>query len=350
MIFTKNDVKKYDLSNMRDSILSFPNQLNNMIKKIDSFQLNNKFDQIDNILILGMGGSAIGAEICQVLIKDKCKIPIIINRNYVIPNWVNKKTLVIASSYSGNTEETIEAYLNTLKLTVNIIVISTGGKLSKLAKNNNNDLFVIDKNYQPRAAIGYSIMAILFSLIKTKNIDFSIVDDINEVIEDLKKYSNDLSKINKNNYAIEMAYNLESKNPIIYGSIENTDVIALRFRGQLQENAKMMAFHNVMPEMNHNEIEASNYNNNSCILWLLDKRDHIQIQKRIKISKKILEEEGIKNHIIEMKGSKFIERFFKFIILTDWISFYLAIINKIDPSPVEKITKLKILLKSNEIS
>ena len=193
-------------------------------------------------------------------------------------------------------------------------------------------------------------MAILFSLIKTKNIDFSIVGDINAVIEDLKKYSNDLSKINKNNYAIEMAYNLESKNPIIYGSIENTDVIALRFRGQLQENAKMMAFHNVIPEMNHNEIEASNYNNNSCILWLLDKRDHIQIQKRIKISKKILEEEGIKNHIIEMKGSKFIERFFKFIILTDWISFYLAIINKIDPSPVEKITKLKSLLKSNEIS
>ena len=140
MIFTKNDVKKYDVSNMRDSILSFPNQLNNMIKKIDSFQLNNKFDQIDNILILGMGGSAIGAEICQVLIKDKCKIPIIINRNYIIPNWVNKKTLVIASSYSGNTEETVEAYLNTLKLTVNIIVISTGGKLSKLAKNNNNIL------------------------------------------------------------------------------------------------------------------------------------------------------------------------------------------------------------------
>ena len=345
MLFTINEVNKYDISKMKDSIISFPYQFENMIKNYNFFKLKNNYAKIDNILILGMGGSAIGAEICQVLIKDQCKIPIYINRNYNIPNWVNKNTLVIASSYSGNTEETIEAYLKSIQFTSNIIVLSTGGMLSKLANQNKNDLFIIEKNHQPRAAIGYSVMAILFSLIRTGIIDYSIINDLKSIISSLKTYTKNLSKIEDDNEAILMAENLNNTIPIIYGTSLLTEVIALRFKGQIQENAKMIAYHNVIPEMNHNEIEGENHNNRLSVIWLLDKNDHIQVQKRIKISKLILEDIGIRNYIIEMEGEIFFERFLKFIILTDWISFYLAIINRNDPSPVHKISKLKSMLK-----
>ena len=344
MLFTINDIEKYDISKMRDSIFSFPYQLEDMIEKYDLFTLSNNYSKIDNILILGMGGSAIGAEICQVLIKDKCKVPIYINRNYNIPNWVNQNTLVIASSYSGNTEETIEAYLHAIETTSKIIAISTGGTLSKLAKKNNNDIFIIDKNYQPRAAIGYSVMAILFCLNRLGIIDYSIINNIQSTIENLKKYTKYLSLIEKENKAIKMAENLYNTIPVIYGSSSLTEVIALRFKSQIQENAKMIAYHNVVPEMNHNEIEGQN-DNSLSIIWLSDEIDHIQVKKRIKISKIILEDLEIKNYIVKMEGETFIERFLKFIIMTDWISFYLAIINKNDPSPVHKISKLKSMLK-----
>ena len=147
------------------------------------------------------------------------------------------------------------------------------------------------------------------------------------------------------NKALAIAEKIHTTCPIIYGSEELTWVAALRFRGQLAENAKMLSFHNNFPEQNHNEIEGLSNNNSLSLIWLLDKNDHIQVKKRIKISKLILEDIGIRNYIIEMEGEIFFERFLKFIIFTDWISFYLAIINRNDPSPVHKISKLKSMLK-----
>jgi len=155
-----------------------------------------------------------------------------------------------------------------------------------------------------------------------------------------------LSKYNNNNNeALRWAKILSNKIPVIYGSSSTTEIVALRFKGQLQENSKMIAFHNLLPEMNHNEIEGWYDNENLIVIWLKDKDDISQIEKRISITKKILENSNIVNKILEVSGENFTERFLKFIILTDWISYYLAILNKIDPSPVEKIQKLKELLK-----
>ena len=164
-----------------------------------------------------------------------------------------------------------------------------------------------------------------------------------------------MSKYNNNNEALRWAKILSNKIPVIYGSSSTTEIVALRFKGQLQENSKMIAFHNLLPEMNHNEIEGWYDNENLIVIWLKDKDDISQIEKRISITKKILENSNIVNKILEVSGENFTERFLKFIILTDWISYYLAILNKIDPSPVEKIQKIKRaikmkLVKVNKIS
>ena len=307
--------------------------------------MKNEYNDIQNVVILGMGGSAIGAEICTSIIKNEYTIPIFVNRNYNIPNWISANTLVIASSYSGNTEETILGYEQACKKTNNVVIISTGGTLTKIAKRNNHDILQIPKNYQPRAAVGYSMMAVFFSLIKTKLISFNIIQRLESLTNTLKKYSLELSKYNNNNEALIWAKILSKKIPVIYGSSSTTETVALRFKGQLQENSKMIAFHNILPEMNHNEIEGWYDNKNLIVIWLKDKDDISQIKKRISITKKILENSNIVNKILEVSGKNFTERFLKLIILTDWISYYLAILNNIDPSPVEKIQKLKELLK-----
>ncbi len=350
MTINQKLIKEIDKSNMKLSIESFPNQINEMIKNYDSYGLKNEYSKIQNVIILGMGGSAIGAEICNTIIKNDNTIPILINRNYNIPGWLSKNTLVIASSYSGNTEETIMGYEKACKKTKNIIVISTGGILSDIAKKNNHDIIKIPKDYQPRAAIGYSMMAIFFSLIKTKLISYKFIDVLKLTISSLKKYSSKLSNCNNDNEALIWAKILVNKIPVIYGSSDTTEIVALRFKGQLQENSKMIAFHNILPEMNHNEIEGWYNNENFIVLWLEDKDDLIQNKNRIIHSKKILENLDIINKCIEVSGNNFVERFLKFIILTDWISFYLAILNKVDPSPVRKIQKLKKLLIKNETS
>ena len=350
MILDKQDIINIDKLEMRKSIYSFPIQIDEMINQYESYKLKNRYTEINNILVLGMGGSAIGAEICQALIKDKCSVPIIVNRNYIIPNWVNSKTLVIASSYSGETEETIEAYSKTIELTKNIIIVSTGGVLSKMGNDNNHDVFIIPKSYQPRAAIGYSVMSILFMLIRLNIIDSLILNEIKKIIGSLLDYSDDLSRVSNKNQAMLFSEKILNTVPVIYGSSLGTEVVALRFKGQLQENSKIIAYHNIVPEMNHNEIEGwnlvnNNKNNNFSVIWLHDRNDHQQINKRMIICKELLENMNIKNYTLEVNGSTFTERLFKLIVLTDWISFYLAIRNNIDPSPVKTISKLKDRLK-----
>ena len=174
----------------------------------------------------------------------------------------------------------------------------------------------IPKNYQPRAAVGYSMMAVFISLIRTKLISNNVIQKLDSITNILKKYSLELSKYNNNNEALRWAKILSNKIPVIYGSSSTTEIVALRFKGQLQENSKMIAFHNLLPEMNHNEIEGWYDNENLIVIWLKDKDDISQIEKRISITKKILENSNIVNKILEVSGKNFTERFLKFIILS----------------------------------
>ena len=298
-----------------------------------------------------MGGSAIGGDFARVLTKDECIIPIFVNRNYTIPGWVDKNTLVIASSYSGGTEETLEGFSDCIKKNTPCIIISTGGRLTELGNKYNLDIIKIPTGYQPRAALGFSVMAVLFALQKSGYISLKVIEQISQSINALEEYSKGFRKLENENTALELAKNIHNTIPVIYGSADIISIAAVRFRGQLEENAKMIAFHHDMPEMNHNEIEGWNGDRSLfdkfSIIWIMDKDDHPQIIKRIIISKELLDKKCSQQYIINTDGNNIIERILKLIHFVDWVSYFTALLNKVDPTPVNQIQQLKKRLKKD---
>ena len=332
-----------DKSDMKGAILGFPNQIKQSFSIMENWMNRKKYTDIRNILILGMGGSAIGGDVARVIAQNSCINPIILNRSYNIPEWVNLNTLVLASSYSGWTEETLSAFEQCKLRNCPIIVLSTGGKITEYAEEYDLDRITIPSGLQPRAALGFSFSLIIILLNRIGFIPDKILSLVKDCIEPLINLSLDLST--NENSALEIANKIYTTCPIIYGSEDLTWVAALRFRGQLSENAKMLSFHNHIPEQNHNEIEGWTSNpdilERMSIIWLKDQDDHQGTKLRMDVSSKLLNSCSGMQLIISQDGKSRVERLLKLIHYTDWISYYAALRNKIDPTPVNRIQKLK---------
>ena len=340
-----------DESNMYQAILDFPKQIK---YSLDNFKENyitdkslDEYNNINKILILGMGGSAIsGLLIKEILDMESC-IPTFVNQNYTIPKWVDRNTLVIASSYSGNTEETLTACNECINKNAEIIAVSTGGHLIELLDNKN--YIKLPKGMQPRAALGYSFSSILLLLHNLKLIDRNINSELTESLPYLTKKTKIYSDKDNNNEAILIASKINKKTPIIYAQQGVFNILGYRFKCQLAENSKILAFNNMIPEMNHNEIEAF-YSNNSfdkyCLIWIEDNSYHKRNIERFKVSSEILKT-NIKNQIsINLDGNSpnSLCNYLEYIILFDWVSFYCAINNGVDPTIIPNINKLKLSL------
>ncbi len=303
--------------------------------------------QYKSIVSTGLGGSAIGSDIARSYIADESKIPLFVNRNYRLPDFVGKETLVIASSYSGNTEETIAAYKDALARGAKIIAITSGGELQKLASSDGFPVLRIPKGYEPRCALGYSFFPLLIVLSKIGIIK-DRAKDINEVIEVLKMLNVKLIGAGvpeKKNIAKRIAKSLCNKFPVIYAGPDHTDCVVTRWRGELSENAKTLSSGHVFPEMNHNEImgweDPAKLLKDFVAVILRDSDDNPRIAKRMDITKKIIAKVGVKVITVDSIGSSLLSRIFSLIYMGDFVSFYLAILNKRDPTPVERITYLK---------
>ena len=346
-MLTKELIENFDKSNMFDEIKNMYKQIQSSIKIIDNFDISSiklnksiSSNKYDSMLVCGMGGSAIGGDFVKAVISKEVKVPIYINRDYNLPSWVNKKTLVFICSYSGNTEETISSYKQIIKLNFTPIVISTGGYLLEDAIKNNFLTIKMPKGIQPRAAFGYSSALLLLSLVKMNILKSDYLNQLENSIKALKKISYNLSDFTKDNLAVKLAYQIKDKLPIIYGT-PLTNIVSLRFRGQLAENSKILSFHNVYPELNHNEIEGFiKLNSDFILISIKDLNDNKPILKRMKYTSDILS--NIKEKFeYEEKGDNYLERLYKSITFFDWVSFYLSILNEVDPSPVNNIMKLK---------
>ena len=311
----------------------------------NKIQVPDEHKNADRIIISGLGGSAIGGDLLRSVLHYECKIPIFVNRNYFLPQFADKNTLVIISSYSGGTEESLSAYEDAVKKGCKIVCISSGGHLSLLAKNNGKVLIKVPGGLQPRCALGYSFFPMLILMNKLGLIEdkteqiFKIVNIVNSRAI---AYS-DLDE--KNNQALSIALHLKGKIPVIYSSNDLLDTVNLRWRCQINENAKCMAFGNLLSEMNHNEITGWQNNpdilNNFAVISLVDKEDNPRLLKRMKITLEIIK--GLSALEIEVngEGDTKLERIFDLIYLGDWVSFYLAILYKVDPTLIEKINILK---------
>lgn len=354
---TLNDIKEIDSQNMFGTLTSFPDQI------FDAIRIGKDVPFFDNpnsnqLFILGMGGSAIAGDLLYNLLSNTEgaeHLSITVNRNYTIPSTINENSNVIISSYSGGTEETLTAFDLAIKKTKHIICICSGGELYNKAKLYNLPVISIPKGYQPRAAIGYSFFPILFTILKSNLIDVSakekIFKDIEDLVNILKEKANFYSNISdKSNYALNIAHKIYDTIPVIYSSVDRLSAVNFRWRCQIQENAKNMAFGNLLPEMNHNEINSWSYprylSQRFSMILLIDKDDNQRIKNRFNALKNILDNQFATIITIESEYQSFLHRIFDITYLGDWISYYLAILNRVDPTPIPLISKLKDFLQS----
>ena len=337
--------KFIDPQGMKEAVYNFADDINQASEIGKKIILNNQYNNIENIIVVGMGGSAIGGDINRMLLKNDLTIPLIVSRNYFIPKWANKRTLVVVSSYSGGTEETLSAFKDALSKECQIYGITTGGILSKELSSNNLDFTLIPSGLQPRAALAYSFVPMLYLFLHIGLIKIELDNDLISSINLLRSVRDNYSLNNQKNPTWELSNKIFNTIPIIYGETDNTSTIALRWSNQLSENSKMLSFCNEIPEFNHNEIVGWENNpniiENFSIIWLSDESDQQRITIRKKISKKILETTLKKQFEISLNGSTRFERLLHLIHFGDWVSLWCAYIHGTDPSPVEKISRLK---------
>jgi len=320
---------------MHKIIADFPNQLKNAMQIGQSFQVNEN-TQIHNILACGLGGSGIGAKIAKLLNIESLQVPFEVINDYSIPAFVNDKTLVIATSYSGNTEETIEAIEKCKAKNATIVVIASAGKLLEEAKVNHWPYIVIPGGEQPRAMLAYSLIQHFYVLKAFGLIDQSFEASIKEVIQIIDEEEAQI-QVSAN----EIAKIMYQHTPVIYSN-PSLEGVAVRFRQQMNENSKILCWHAVIPEMNHNELVGwAGGNDKIVVIKLNTSFEYYRTTKRWDFCKPMIADKT--NHIIEInaKGSNLITQALYLIHFTDWISLYLAELNQVDPIEVNVISSLK---------
>lgn len=336
---------------MLDDLLNFPNQLSNALAISSEINLDLGLSRPVSFLVIGMGGSGIGGEIAQTISNYQNGPQILISKDYKIPNYINKNTVVVAVSYSGNTEETLNAVNIAVKNGCNPICITSGGELGKIAKNKNFPLVKVPEGLQPRVALGYLSVPILAAF-KDNGFDINLEKTIGEAVaitsesvEQFKPENDD-----ENNPAKKIARALYKKIPIIYGTSGIGEVAARRWKCQINENSNSPAFYSVFPELDHNEINGWDLTKDMVVdfslIILSDKEDHPRIKKRVALTTDILRDYFADVEEISSKGISVLARIFSLIILGDFISYYLAILNGVDPTIIEKIESLKTQLIS----
>ncbi len=321
---------------MNDYIDDFSIHLREAIEIANNTSLTSCTKEIRNVLICGLGGSGIGGTIVSDIISPKVNIPIAATKDYSIPNFVNEHTLVIANSYSGNTEETLYALEKCQAKGAEIAVITSGGKLKVIAEENKYNKIIIPGNQPPRAMFGYAFAELFFMLNHYGIIDDSFKSDFTKAIELLDAEKSDIQE-----QAMSLAKKMYKKTPVIYVA-NGFEGVAVRFRQQINENSKMLCWHHVVPEMNHNELLGWRTNvNNLAVVFFRNKSDYERNQIRMDINKKVISEYTDNISEICSKGDSLIENSLYHINLGDWVSWYLSEMNNVDAIEIDVIDFLK---------
>lgn len=330
---------------MRHLIQSFPAQVEGAAEVARALSLPVPA-RIEKILVSGMGGSAIGADVIRAATCDSLQVPMLVCRDYRLPGFVDSSTLVFASSYSGDTEETLAAYAQAHAAGASIICLTSGGKLALQARSHGYPVIQLPAGLPPRAALGYSAVMLLGAMTVLKLVP-DMSGALRETVEVLKmgvsRYGPEVPE--EHNPAKTMARSLVDRVVAIYASNAILDPAAVRWRGQIEENAKNLAFHHLLPEMNHNELVGWVFPAKAlgqiAVVLLRDRGDHPQVQRRFELTKEILQQKsGVVNEVWT-EGESLLARIFSVICFGDFVSFYLACLNAVDPTPVAVIDFLK---------
>ena len=318
-------------------IQEFPKQLKTALEIGRSAKLTAHNKPLYNIVVLGLGGSGIGGDFVAEFVRETCPVPMLSCKGYTLPQFVNEHSLVIASSFSGNTEETLIMFEAAVKRGAKVVCISSGGKIIERAK-------VLELNYiqvpavqqPPRTCLGYSLVQQLFVLQFFGFAPKSCLADVERSIGLLEAHQARIQTLAK-----QYTRQLQGKFPIIY-TTERMGAVALRFRQQLNENVKVLASHHLVPEMNHNELVGwTPQEGAQAVVIFQTKDDHPRNLKRLEINKEIIGQ--VTDVILEVDciGDSLIEQVLYAVHLGDWISYEWAVLRGVDPIEVDVIDRLK---------
>lgn len=322
---------------MDQLITRFTDQLEEALEIGKNASIKALSSPVQHVYVSGMGGSGIGADFVASFIYNECKVPYLVGKGYDIPAYIGPQSLTIASSYSGNTEETLAAFDAIQKTGSRTICIASGGKIITAAEKLGLDnVRVPDTWPSPRACLGFSVVAQLAVLQKLGLIGNTALEEISKSITLIRNEQQDI-KVR----AEKVAQLIFGKLPVIYAT-DRYAPVAVRFRQQVNENAKSLCWHHIIPEMNHNELVGwRDKHDDLAVIWFRSRNDHARNQVRIDINKDIIS--NYTSTLIELyaKGDSQIQQSLYLVHLGDWISWYLAQLRGVDAIEVKVIDFLK---------
>jgi len=337
---------KYDSEGMIFVLDRFVGQCKEAIETGERFDFP-VIEGIDQIIVCGMGGSAMAGEIARRF----ARVPLVVNRSYTLPPFAGEHTLLITISYSGDTAETLSALDQGIGRCTSILCISSGGRMEEIARTRGIRFLKIPSGYQPRAAMGYLALPLLVTLSRVG------------LLEDIGPWETLLQELDRvrarctatvpieENPAKQLARILSGRIPLIYGTVDNTDLVAMRWKTQFNENAKQPAFWNVFPELNHNEILTlvrADLLANQYVLLLQNDYDRPENRTRMEIMMTLFERDKVPFTEVKAEGESELAQVLSQIYLGDYVSYYLALLNKVDPTPVVLIEEFKQALAKRE--
>ena len=347
-------IKRFDNSGMIDVLCKFPLQCRDAQRIGVNIKLSvdRKMAQRSRYLLFcGVGASALSGELAAQYLRDEIQIPVIVNRDCSLPLYVDNKGLLFLSSYSGNSQEAVNIYSSAKKRKIRPIVLSSNGKLEDMAIKDNIDHILMPKGYQPRCAIGYSFLLtirILNKLGLTGNKTRDIEESI-EVLSGLRDKVIGPGVPAKRNISKTIAEKAHNRIPVIYGAGETAGAVISRWKTEFNENSKNISFSREFPEMSHNEIQGwlnpAEDINKFVVIFLRTRGDNRQMAKRMDLAASILKKRGMDIINVESPGAGRLSRILSLIYIGDFASFYLGMLNRTDPSPIEDINYIKQSLK-----
>jgi glucose/mannose-6-phosphate isomerase len=325
---------------MLGDVLAQPHQYEDALWRTDSANIA-KREFARGVVICGMGGSAIGADLAGAAVGLRATAPITTIRGYELPDWVGSDTLVVCASYSGNTEETLHCFEQAGTKGAPRIAVTTGGALAERARAAGDvPVIGVPSGMQPRAAVVYGTVTSLLCA-ELGGASPSLRGEVEEAAALARELTEEWGPDNSESPALEIASKIGDRIPVVYGGPQTT-AVARRWRGQVNENSKRPAFFGDLPEAHHNEVVGWYHAEDRLFALILEASgDHERMDRRLDVTEEILEHAGVEAIRVKARGKSAVAQLMSLVLLGDLVSVYLAVLNGIDPTPVDEIEGLK---------
>ena len=343
---------RLDPGGMGATVRTLPDQCRTAWQEARRLQLPADYREIDRIVILGMGGSAIAGDLFRLLLARECPLPVLNHRHYDLPACVDGRTLLIASSFSGNTEETLSGFQQGLATPARKLVITTGGALLTTARANGIPAFVFEYAGEPRSAFGYGLMPLL-AIAEAMGLMQGVAGDVDEALAAMEALR---SRVGEevplaDNAAKRLAARLAGRLPVIYGAEVLTEV-AHRWKTQLNESAKSWAFYEQLPEASHNALVSYELPREVArlvfVVYLRSPDFHPRVALHYEFSQRALAEAGVEYAEVQAEGGSALAQAMTSVLMGDYVSYYAALLNGADPTPTTVIDNLKAWLAGQQ--